>query len=97
MEHLEQYQCPTCGKYVTLTKHTSGLRVHGPRNARCPGSGSFPALVCTAPKPACTHRYSGCTFDGVLVEDPYEKDVNETPGVMIIACEHCLQQLKDDI
>jgi hypothetical protein len=52
---------------------------------------------CPTSKPACTHRYSGCTFDGVLVEDPYAKEVNETPGVMIIACAHCLQQRKDEI
>jgi hypothetical protein len=45
----------------------------------------------------CELRHCGCTFDGQLVEDPYEADVNNTPGVMIVACDHCLGELSDDI
>jgi hypothetical protein len=33
----DQYQCPFCGRYVTLSLF-NGLRVHGPREARCKGS-----------------------------------------------------------
>lgn len=34
---LDSYQCPFCGRYVTLSLF-NGLRVHGPREARCKGS-----------------------------------------------------------
>jgi hypothetical protein len=46
---------------------------------------------------ACSLRYNGCSGYGELVEDPYESDVNNTPGVMIMACARCLEELCDDI
>ena len=38
-----------------------------------------------------------CTGTGSLVEDPYEADVNNTPGQMIVACTACLHELALDI
>jgi hypothetical protein len=45
----------------------------------------------------CELQYRGCLGLGQLVEDPYEADVNNTPGVMIWACAHCLDELALDI
>lgn len=45
----------------------------------------------------CQLRYRGCEGDGEWHEDPYESDVNDTPGVMILACDYCLTELADDI
>lgn len=38
-----------------------------------------------------------CTGTGTLVEDPYEADVNNTTGQMIVACDACLRELSNDI
>lgn len=39
-----------------------------------------------------------CTnTDVALVDNPYEADVNNTPGQLIWACPTCLQELADDI
>lgn len=39
-----------------------------------------------------------CTNTDVqFVEDPYEADVNNTPGQLIWACPPCLRELCDDI
>lgn len=46
----------------------------------------------------CALGYRGCTNTNVaLVEDPYEADVNDTPGVLVMACPSCLQERCDDI
>lgn len=46
----------------------------------------------------CTFPFTECTGKNVQrVEDPYDADVNNAPGVMIMACEACLQDLKDSI
>lgn len=46
----------------------------------------------------CSLGYAVCTNRGVqLVEDPYEADVDNTPGQMILACPECLDQLALDI
>jgi hypothetical protein len=46
----------------------------------------------------CTHPYSSCTGKNVeRAQDPYEADVNNSPGVMIMACEECLQQLGNEV
>lgn len=47
--------------------------------------------------PWCELKYRGCTNDAQLVEDPYEADVNNNPGVMVWACENCIRELADDI
>jgi hypothetical protein len=38
-----------------------------------------------------------CTGSGELVEDPFEADVNNNPGQMIVACPACLAELAADI
>lgn len=45
----------------------------------------------------CEEARSGCQGLGQLVEDPYEADVNNTPGVMRWICAHCLDELALDI
>lgn len=47
----------------------------------------------------CSLAYTRfCTNTNVqLVEDPYEADVNDTPGQLIEACPECLEQLALDI
>lgn len=45
----------------------------------------------------CELGRRGCTGTGELVEDPYEADVNNNPGQLILACPNCLQELSDDI
>jgi hypothetical protein len=46
----------------------------------------------------CDGGYRECTNTNVeLVEDPYESDVNDTPGQMRWLCPECLQQLVWDI
>lgn len=45
----------------------------------------------------CQLRYRGCERDGEWYEDPYQADINNTPGVMILACGHCLAELARDI
>ena len=46
----------------------------------------------------CSLRYSVCTNTHVeLVEDPYDADVNNTPGQLILACPECLVELALDI
>lgn len=46
----------------------------------------------------CQERREGCTIFGAQrVEDPYEADVNNNPGVMIVACEKCLDALAAEI
>lgn len=47
--------------------------------------------------PQCELNYSGCTGLGELREDPYEADVNENPGVYMIACNECAQERSDGI
>lgn len=46
---------------------------------------------------ACQERREGCTGIGRLVEDPFEADVNNNPGVMIVACEHCESEIAREI
>jgi hypothetical protein len=42
----------------------------------------------------CELGYSNCTDAKVeLVEDPYESDVNNNPGQLIMACPECLHDL----
>lgn len=42
----------------------------------------------------CQENRRGCTnTDVTLVEDPYEADVNNTPGVLILSCPACLDEL----
>lgn len=42
----------------------------------------------------CDLGYSNCTNTNVdLVEDPYESDVNNNPGQLIMACPECLHDL----
>ena len=42
----------------------------------------------------CELGYSNCTNTNVeLVEDPYESDVNNNPGRLIMACPECLHDL----
>jgi hypothetical protein len=36
-------KCPVCGRTVTLRTVSGKVPVHGPRNARCAGSGQSPA------------------------------------------------------
>lgn len=38
-----------------------------------------------------------CTGTGILVEDPYQADVRNNPGQMIVACAACLRELAADI
>jgi hypothetical protein len=38
-----------------------------------------------------------CTKVAELREDPFEADVNNNPGVMVWACDACLQELAGDI
>lgn len=45
----------------------------------------------------CEMEYRGCTKDGRRREDPYEADVNNNPGVMIVICDNCYRELCDDI
>lgn len=46
----------------------------------------------------CEIGRSVCTNTGVeLVEDPYESDVHNNPGVLIMACPACLHELYLDI
>lgn len=48
----------------------------------------------------CTYaarRNDACTHRGNRAQDPYEYDVNNSPGVWIRACDSCLQDLKDSI
>lgn len=46
----------------------------------------------------CDLGYSNCTNTNVeLVEDPYESDVNNNPGQLIMVCPECLQELCNDI
>jgi hypothetical protein len=45
----------------------------------------------------CQGAYRGCTGVGTLREDPYEADVNNHPGQMIVICDHCYGELSDDI
>lgn len=45
----------------------------------------------------CQQSRRGCTGIGHLVEDPFEADVNNTHGVMIWTCDHCLDELTLDI
>lgn len=45
----------------------------------------------------CQSDYRGCTGVGSLREDPYESDVNNHPGQMIVICDHCYGELCDDI
>jgi hypothetical protein len=45
----------------------------------------------------CELAYPGCTGLGELREDPYEADVNENPGEMMIACNECTQERSDGI
>jgi hypothetical protein len=46
----------------------------------------------------CELGHSVCTNTGVeLVEDPYESDVHNNPGQLIMACPECLQSLSDSI
>lgn len=49
-------------------------------------------------KQDCKIRYNECTNTNVqYVEDPYEADVNNTPGVMIWVCDECLHEIHMDI
>lgn len=46
----------------------------------------------------CQENRRGCTnTDVTLVEDPYEADVNNTPGVLILACPACLDAIALEI
>lgn len=46
----------------------------------------------------CSLHYRGCTnTDVTLVENPYEADVNNTPGQLIWTCGHCYNELCLDI
>jgi hypothetical protein len=45
----------------------------------------------------CELIYNCCTVDATWLEDPYEADVNDNPGVMIRACPECYQELVWDI
>ena len=46
----------------------------------------------------CQLRYSVCTNTDVeLREDPYEADVNNNPGVLVLCCPACLGELAADI
>lgn len=46
----------------------------------------------------CELGYPDCTNTDVeLVEDPYEADVNNNPGQLIMACPACLQDLSNSI
>lgn len=46
----------------------------------------------------CELRRSVCTNQGVeLVEDQYERDVYETPGVLVLGCPECLRALAEEI
>jgi len=46
----------------------------------------------------CELGYSSCTNTNVeLVEDPYEADVHNNPGQLIMSCPECLQDLSDAI
>jgi hypothetical protein len=48
--------------------------------------------------PDCSLRYNVCTNTNVkLVEDPYEADVNNTPGQLIWTCDTCYNELCLDI
>lgn len=47
--------------------------------------------------PAMRCQDCGATKGVKKVEDPYEADVNNTPGVMIKVCEECLQKIADGI
>lgn len=38
-----------------------------------------------------------CTGTATLQEDPYEADVNNTPGIMIWVCDACLHEIAMDI
>jgi hypothetical protein len=42
--------------------------------------------------PDCSLAYQRCCTnrDVKLVEDPYEAEVNNTPGQLILACDACL-------
>ena len=46
---------------------------------------------------ACQLAYFGCSRDGALTEDPYEADVHNRPGVLIMACVNCLAEMAADI
>jgi hypothetical protein len=46
----------------------------------------------------CQLRYSVCTNTDVeLREDPYEADVHNTPGKLVMACPECIRELAADI
>ena len=45
----------------------------------------------------CVLWRDGCTGKPERAENPYHADVNDSPGIMILACENCLQELSDDI
>lgn len=45
----------------------------------------------------CEVAGPGCTGQGRRREDPYEADVKNNPGQMIVVCDHCYRELCNDI